>query len=167
MSAAALLVIALGGCGGAARQAVAVQAKPASTSAEPAATTGQFIAQASAICRSLKLQRAAIQARLDTTTSAKAAAPLGRQYIADARSADERFAALGSPVQDQVAFRELLNGYSQELADAKVAAEAEADEEQDAAQDATQALQAKGALDERLARTIGLTECTNSTRAGG
>jgi hypothetical protein len=165
LSAAVLMVIALGGCGATTRYAITAQ-RPA-TSTQPALTRAQFIAQADAICRALKLKRDSIQQRVNEAKSAKAAVPLAHQYIADARSADEQIAALRPPVADQAAFHQLNNGYSEEAEEASAGAEDLASEQVEAGQKATRTLHAKVAFDEGLARGIGLTDCTNSKEAGG
>jgi hypothetical protein len=133
-------------------------------------TKAQFIGEADAICRTLKSEQAPLKARVRALNASsenlpaayKALAPLLRQSVGFARTADSKLQALPKPPGDAGRIEKLLTGYSEEAADVTNFADALGKEERGAWEASEKALAKALARDRGLARGYGFKVCGTS-----
>jgi hypothetical protein len=133
-------------------------------------TKAQYIAQADAICRTLKSQQAPLKARVralngssqNTPSAIKALAPLVHQSVRFSRAADAKLESLSKPTGERGTIEKLLAGYSEEARHATNFADALEHEERGAWEAAEKALAKTLGLDRSLAHGYGFKVCGNS-----
>lgn len=174
--ATALVALAATGCGSTSTKTVAESTSPQAVAVHARTTTSspparaQFIAQADAVCRTLKSEQAPLEARVhalngsseNSPSNYKALAVLLRQSVRFARTADAKLQSLSKPPGDRATIEKLFAGYSEEATDATKFADALAREERGAWEAAERALTKAIARDRGLARGYGFRVCGTS-----
>jgi hypothetical protein len=160
------------GCGSSSTKTVTVPTSThtATAGTSPVATTSpptraQFIAQADAVCRSLKSQQAPITSKVGEleaksgTSSKSALVALVLQDVTLARAADAKFAAIPKPPSDVATIEKLLTGYAEEATDLSNFADAYSNGERVAQESASASLKKAIAFDRGVAQGYGLKLC--------